>query len=171
MAAVVQAQIAVGAGPTISSAEGGFTFGRDDNVTSTATIPKPIATGTAYSWQKSLLLMVTSGGGTTSITDRQIKLGSAAATGLYPFFKDGGGTYAQATAVVAADSGTQGATPATWTALTTTAQTWHAASVAATNSTRNGNFVLVGLGVGDNYAGGASSAAAVPDLVLSYTEA
>jgi hypothetical protein len=171
MAAVVQAQISVGSGPTTSSAEGGITFGRDDNVTSTAPIPKPTATGTAYSWAKSLLLMVTSGGGSTSISDRQIKLGSSPNTGIYPFFKDGGASYAQATTVLAADSGTQGATPSTWTALTTSPQTWHAASVAAVNSTRNGNYVLVGLGVGDNYAGGASSAAAVPDLVLSYTEA
>jgi hypothetical protein len=171
MAAVVQAQIAVGAGPTLSSAEGGITFGRDDLVTSTAPIPKPTATGTAYSWAKTLLLMVTSGGGSTAITDRQIKFGSSPSTGIYGFFKDGGASYTQAAAVLAADAGTTGATPSTWTALTTSPQTWHAASVAATNSTRNGNYVLTGLGIGDNYAGGAGSAIAVPDLVLSYTEA
>jgi hypothetical protein len=116
-------------------------------------------------------LQVTSGGGSTSISDRQIKFGSSPATGLYGFFKDGGTSYSQATAVLAADSGTQGATPATWTALSTSPQTWHAGSVAATNSTRNGDYVLVGVGLGDNYASGAGSANAVPDLVLSYTEA
>lgn len=171
MAATVQAQINTGSGPTTGSAEGGITFGRDDNVTSTAPIPKPTATGTNYSWAKTLMLMVTAGGGSTSISDRQVKFGSSPNTGVYGFFKDGSTSYSQAAAVLAADSGTQGATPATWTALTTSPQTWHAGSVAATNSTRNGNYLLVGLGIGDNYAGGASSAAAVPDLILSYTEA
>src|SRR5438477_166778 len=114
--------------------------------------------------------MVTSGGGSTSFTTRQIKFGSAPATGLYGFFKDGGTSYAQAAAVLAADSGTQGATPATWTALTTSPQTWDAASAAAVNSTRNGDFVLVGVGLGDQYAAGAGSANACPDLILSYTE-
>lgn len=171
MAATVQAQISTGSGPTVGSAEGGVTFGRDDSVTSTTPIPKPTSTGTAYSYYKTLHLQVTGGGGSTSISDRQIKWGSSPSTGLYGFFKDGGTSYTQATGNLASDSGTQGATPATWTALTTSPQTWHAGSVAATNSTRNGDYVLTGVGIGDNYAGGAGSAIALPDLVLSYTEA
>jgi hypothetical protein len=138
----------------------------------TSPITKPTAAGTAYSWHKTLLLMVTGHGGATSLSDRKIRFDTAAQTGLYGFFKDGADTYTQATSgnKPADDVTTDGAVPSTWTAISTTFQTWDAASEAAVNSTRNGNFVQVLVGVGSNYAAGAGASIALPDLQLQYLE-
>ena len=172
MAATVQARIFTGASEgTGANAETGIKFNRDDTATgTTAPIPKPVATGTAFSWPKTLGLYVTAGGGSTTISNRRIKLSTAPATGLELHFNPET-TYAQATAVAAADTGTNGSDPAGYTALTTSDQVWHATGEAATNSDRNGDLVLVALGVSNNYAGGAGTAIALPDIILTYDEA
>lgn len=172
MAAVTKIDIATGAGPTNADAEAtGIKFNREDTAVGTTAIPKPTATGTNYSYAKTLFLNVESGGGSTSISNRKIRAASAPSTGLYLFWKDGTDTYAQAADVLAADEGTtDGATPATWTAMTTSFVTYDATSEAAVNSTRNGNYLLLGLGVGSNYAGGAGSGIALPDVELQYDE-
>lgn len=169
MPATVQAQISHGATPTVASAESGIGFGRADGVTPTTPIPLPTSTGTAFSWPKWLHLQVTAGGGSTSISNRTVRIASTPSTGLEMFFKDGGSTYTQASTVVAADSGTQGADPAGYTPLTTSSQTWDAASVAATNGARNGNYLNLAIGVSNNFAGGAG-AAALPNIIMGYTE-
>lgn len=174
MAATVQVQINTGAGPTVGSAEGGVTFGRDDLVISTAAIPKPTAAGTNYSWYKTLMLMVTANGGTSNLSNRTIRhttSPSAMPTGGELHFKDGGASYTQATSGnKPTDNGTTDlADPATYTAMTTTAQTWHAASAAAVNSTRNGNFVLVVLGISSTWASGGGSVT-LPDMEFGYDE-
>lgn len=174
MAAAVKVYIATGAGPTNADAEAtGIKFNREDTAVGTTPIPKPTAAGTNYSWYKSLFLQVESGGGSTSLSNRKIRFATAPSTGLTGFFKDGGATYAQATTGnKPADNGTTNdATPATWTALSTTFQNWDVATVAATNATRNGNYVLVDAGVSNNYAGGAGSAIALPNLEVQYDEA
>lgn len=173
MAATVQAQVNTGSGPTTSNAENGIGFGLADAVDAgSSPLTTPNAPGTAYSFYKTLHLQVTGGGGSTSLSDRKIRFASDPATGLYGFFTDGGNTYTQATGdnKPADNTTTDGATPSGYTALSTTFQTWHAASVAATNDQRNGNYVLVVVGVSSNYAGGAGSAIALPNLELQYTE-
>lgn len=170
--ATLQARIFVGASEgTGATAETGIKFNRDDTATgTTAPIPKPVATGTAFSWPKNLGLYVTAGGGSTTISNRRVRMSAAAATGLALWWK-AAAAYAQATAVAAADSGTNGSTPATYTSMTTSDQVWQAAGVAATTSARNGDLVVTALGVANNYVGGAGTAVALPDIILTYDEA
>jgi hypothetical protein len=170
MAAVTIVRLDHGPTPTVVSAESGIGFARADGVAPATPVPKPVATGTAFSWPKWLHLEVTSGGGTTSISARTIKMSTTTATGIEMFYKDAGATYTQASTNAAADSGTQGADPAGYTPLTTSPQTWDASTVAATNATRNGNFVNVAIGLSDNFAGGAGTAT-LPSLLIGYTEA
>lgn len=173
MAATVQAQINTSTGPTIGSAEGGIGYGLADAVDAgTSAITKPDTAGINYSWYKTLHLQVTAGGGATSLSDRKARVATTPTTGLDVFFKDGGTTYTQASGAnkPADGTGTDGATPATYTKLTTTFQTWHAASAAATNGARNGNYVIVLGGVSSNFAGGASATTALPNLELQYLE-
>jgi len=170
MAAVTVVNIHHGATPTVETAESGITFGRDDTVDSTTRIPKPTATGTAFSWAKSVRLRVSSGGGSTAISARTIELASAITAGLDVHFKNGGVSYAQATDVVAADSGSDDATPATYTKMTESAQSYDADSENAVDTTDNGDFLLLACGVDSSYAGGAGAAIALPSLTLTYTE-
>lgn len=171
MAATVEIRIFNGAGPTGANAESGFTFGRDDSVASTARIPKPNAAGTNYSWYKSLGLYVTAGGGSTSLSNRDVYWGSAPAAGLTGHF-DPDASYVQATSGnKPTDNGTTNdATPASYTLMTTSAQAYDAASAAATNSTLNGQYCRVVIGVSNNYVGGAGPSIVLPDLKMEYDE-
>ena len=172
MAATVQVRIFTGASEgTGANAETGIKFNRDDTATGTsAPIPKPTATGTAFSWAKTLGLYVTAGGGSTTISNRIIRMSTTTSTGLEMFFNPET-TYAQATAPVDSDSGSNGADPTGYTALTTSNQVYHATGEAATNSDRNGDLCLTALGVSNNYAGGAGTAISLPDLIFTYDEA
>lgn len=173
MAAVTKINIAYGATPTTADAEAtGIKFNREDTPTGTTPIPKPTATGTNYSYAKTHYLNVESGGGSTSISNRKVRNASAPSAGLTVIWKDGVDTYAQATAVLAADNTTtDDAVPAGWTLMSTTFATYDATSEAATNATRNGNYVLLGLGVSNLYGGGAGNAIALPNIELQYDEA
>lgn len=173
MAAVVNARYHSGASEGAGAdAETGIKFNREDTQTGTTPVPKPTATGTAYSWLKTGSLRVTSGGGATSLSNRKTRVASAPTAGLKLHFKDGGDTYAQSTSGnMPADAGTDGAVPATFTEMSTTFQTWDATSEAATDSTRNGNLIIFVLGVDSTYAGGAGSAIALPNIELQYDEA
>ena len=174
MAAVTKINISTSTGPTNADAEAtGIVYSREDTPTGTTPIPKPSTAGTNFSWYKNLYLNVVSGGGTTSISNRKLSLASSPATGLGLFFKDGTNTYTQAASgnKPTDDGAADGATPSTYTALTTTPQTYDAASAAATNSTRNGNYAKVVLGVSSTYAGGAGAAITLPNLTLTYDEA
>lgn len=173
MAASVKIYIGTGSGPTLADAEAStVTFSREDTATGTTPVPKPTSAGTNFSWYKNLLLYVTTGGGTTSISNRKIYLSGAAATGLALFFKDGTSTYTQASSgnKPTDDGAVDGATPSTYTALSTTPQTWDAASAAATNSTRNGNYVKVVAALSSTFTGGAGSATTLPNILMSYDE-
>lgn len=172
MAATLQAQINTGTGPTVSNAETGIGFGLADAVDAgSSPITKPNSAGTNYSYYKTLHLAVTATAA-TSISDRKIRFATSPATGLHGFFKDGGSTYTQATSAnkPADNTTTDGATPSGYTALSTTFQTWDATAVSAGTTGRNGNYVIVVVGVSSNYTGGAGSAIALPNIELQYTE-
>lgn len=174
MAATLQARIHTGASEgTGASAETGVKMNREDTQTGTTPIPKPTATGTAYSWIKNLSLYVTAGGGSTALSNRKIRMATSPSTGLTLDFKDGTNTYTQASSgnKPTDNATTDDAVPATWTGLTTSFQSWDNASAAATNSTRNGNLVQVICGVSNLFVGGAGSATALPNLELQYDEA
>lgn len=172
MAAVVQAQQGTSTGPTLANAEGGCKFTKDDAINSgTTPVNIPSSTGTNYSWKKSFALVVTSGGGSTSLSNRKVKWATSPTTGLHAYFHDQP-TYAQAAGGDFTDDVTSNnKVPTNYTEITTTAQTWHAGSSAATNSTRNGDYVEVVAGCGSDYAGGAGSAIALPNIQLQYDEA
>ena len=173
-AAVVQLQVATGAGPTLASGESGFKYNREDTLSGTTPIPIPTATGTNYSWVKTLALVVTTSG-TTAISNRRIQLSTTESTGLGIFFK-ASATYAQATAEIAS-AGTNGpATPATWTRATTSLQVYDSGSTAASGATgKNGQYCLTCLGVDSTFAGGAGNAVqlggSTMDVRLVYDEA
>lgn len=172
MAATIQIRYFNGASEgTGANAETGTKWNREDTQTGVTPIPKPTAAGTNYSWYKMLALYCTAGGGSTSIANRKIRFASAPATGLTGSFK-AASTYVQATSGnKPTDNGTTNdAVPATYTALSTTFQTYAAASVAAANSTRNGDFAQVVIGVANNYVGGAGSAIALPNIEFQYDE-
>lgn len=171
-AATVQGQAGTGASVTWANAEGGVTFNLADNITSTTPISIPTATGTNFSWIKNLALAVT-GTGTTNMTNRTIKMGSSPSTGLNLWWKDvPQASYAQAASGNRpASSGSNGATPAGYTSMTTSAQQWDNTSHATSSTGPNGDMVVVVLGCDFLYTGGAGSAVALPSIILSYDEA
>jgi hypothetical protein len=172
-AATCQGQAGTGASVSWANAEGGVTFNLADSITSTTTpIAVPTATGTNFSWLKNFAIAVTVTG-TTAMTNRTIKMGSSPSTGLALFFKD----VAQASYAQAASgnrptaSGSNGATPSGYTAMTTSTQQWDNTSHATSGSGPNGDMVVCVLGVDFTYVGGAGTAIALPNIVVSYDEA
>jgi len=171
MAAVVRASYANSTGPTLASAEGGWKFNREETLAGTTAIPKPTATGTAFSWSKPSRLEVTTLDAATSISNFRHRIASAPATGLKLWFRDDGATYARGNALAAADSGTDDSTPAGYTASPTTDTVYDAASYSAGTTGGKGDYLSHALGVSNLYVGGAGSAIALPNLILTYDEA
>ncbi len=181
MAAVVQAQVATGAGPTWANAEGGIKYNRADNATSTTPIPVPTATGTNFSWRRYVALAVTTIDAATSLSNRRIRATASPATGLGQWYR----TYAVASYVQAssgtmpAAGGANGATPAvngspaspSYSAAPTSDTVYDSASVSAGSTGPNGNLIETVLGVDNLYTSGANSNLDVPDFVLTYDEA
>jgi hypothetical protein len=155
-----------------ASAEGGCKFNLADSLTNTTPVAIPTATGTNFSWIKNLVLAVTVAG-TTTMSNRTVKMGSSPTTGLALFFKDVAvGSYAQAASGNRpASSGSNGATPAGYTAMTTTAQQYDNTSVATSGTGPNGDMCVCVMSVDFTYAGGAGNAISLPNIVLSYDEA
>lgn len=149
----------------------GMKYNRADTQAGTAPIPKPTATGTAFAWVKQLALVVTTTG-TTTIGTLRIKLASALATGLTLGFL-GSGTYADQTGGGAqgSDSGSNGAVPSGYAAVTTSYQTYDSATGISTGTTgRKGQFCRTALGVDNLYVGGAGNAISIPDVSCEYVE-
>lgn len=171
-AATCQAQIGTGASVSWANVETGVTFNLADSATSTTPISIPTTTGTNFSWIKNFAIAVT-GTGTTNMTNRTVKMGSSPSTGLALFFKDvAQASYAQAASGNRpSSSGSNGATPATYTAMTTSTQQWDNTSHATSATGPNGDMVVCVLGCDNTYVGGAGSAVSLPNIVLSYDEA
>ena len=163
-----------GASDSGVSAEGGVKFNREDTLTGTTPVPIPTSTGTNFSWLKNLGLEVTTTG-TTSISNRLIYFASAPTTGLNGFYKGvASGSYAQAASGnMPAASGSNGATPATYTVLATSqggASAYDASSVASSTQGLNGQLAVLVASVDNTYTGGAGSAIGLPTIDLTYTE-
>ncbi len=156
-------------GGSIGNAETGITFSREDSQSGTTPIPIPTATGTHFAWQKNLGLNVTVAG-TTSISNRRVSLSANPATGLLLWFKASNVYTDPASGNAPADAGTNGATPTGYTQITTSTQVYDNASVATSSTGRNGQFCIVTLGVDNTYTGGAGSAIALPNILLTYDE-
>lgn len=181
MAATVRADYygASASEPAGVTAESGIKFNREDTQVGTSPVPiptnPPTPSATNYSWIKQLALNVTASSATT-INNRRVYLSGAPATGLYPFFK-GAATYVQAASgnKPTDDATTNGAVPSGYTALTATtlgtAHVWAATGVSAGSTGRNGDFLVLLLGVGVNFTGGAGASTSVPTFSLAYDEA
>jgi hypothetical protein len=172
-AATCQAQAGTGASVSWANAEGGVTFNLADNITDTTTpISVPTATGTVFSWIKNLALAVT-GTGTTNITNRNIYQSTTPSTGLALFWEAVAvASYAQAASGNRpSSSGSNGATPAGYTAMTNSAAQYDNTSVATSSTGPNGKMAVVVLGVDHSYTGGAGTAIALPNILLQYDEA
>lgn len=172
-AATCQGQIGTGSSVSWANAEGGITFDLADSATDITTpIQIPTATGTNFSWIKSLVLSVTATG-TTAITNRRISQSTSPATGLALYWKDVAvASYAQAASGNRpAASGSNGATPSGYTAMTGSAVQYDNTSHATSSTGPNGDMAVVVLGVDNTFAGGPGSATALPSIILTYDEA
>lgn len=171
-AATCQARIGTGSSVSWASAEGGIKWNREDTATGVTPTPIPAAAGTNFSWIKNLVLAVTVVG-TTAITNRRISMGSAPATGLQLFWKAlAVASYAQAASGnMPAASGSNGATPAGYTLMTTSPVQYDNTSVATSSTGPNGSMAVCVLGVDNSYTGGPGSASATPTLTINYDEA
>jgi hypothetical protein len=179
-AATCQAQAGTGASVSWANAEGGLKFNLADSITDTTTpIAVPTSTGTNFSWLKHLVLAVT-GAGTTNISNRNIYMGSSAATGLALFFDAiTVASYVQAASGNRpASDGSNGATPSagtypggSFTAMTTSPQVYDSSSVASSSTGPNGKMCVVCMSVDNTFVGGAGSATALPDIKIRYDEA
>ena len=171
-AATCQAQIGTGSSVSWASAEGGITWNLADSATSTTPISIPTATGTVFSWIKNLVLSVTVTG-TTAITNRTIKMSTSTSTGLALWYKAVAvASYAQAASGNRpSSSGSNGATPSGYTAMTTSAVQYDNTSVATSGSGPNGSMAVAVLGVDFSYAGGPGSNVSTPSVIVGYDEA
>lgn len=171
-AATVQGQIGTGASVSWANAEGGIKFNLEDTISGTTPIAIPTATGTNFSWLKNLVLSVTVAG-TTNITNRTVKMSGAASTGLALFWKAVAvASYAQAASGNRPTaSGSNGATPAGYTSMTTSAVQYDNTSVATSGTGPNGSMAVCVMACDNLYVGGAGSAITLPSITLSYDEA
>ena len=171
-ASTCQGQGGTGASVSWANAETGACLNRADSIAATTPIPVPTTTGTNFSWIKNLVLAVTVTG-TTAITNRRVSLASAAPTGIQLFWKD----VAVASYVQAASgnqptaSGSNGATPAGYTLMSTTPTVWDNTSHVTSGSGPNGDMVVCVEGVDNTYTGGGGAAITLPNLTLTYDEA
>lgn len=173
-AATCQIQLATGSGPSYANAEGGNTVMQlaDSGSATTPPIAIPTTTGTVFSWIKNFVLAVTVTG-TTNISNRNVYMSSSPSTGLALFWKGVAvASYAQAASGNRpASSGSNGATPSTYTAMTTSPVQYDNSSVSTGSTGPNGELVVVVLGVDNTYTGGAGSSVSLPSLKLQYDEA
>lgn len=172
-ACTCQGQAGTGASVSWANAEGNVSFNLADSITSTTTpIAIPTTTGTNFSWIKNLVISVTVTG-TTNLTNRTIKMSTTTATGLAMWYKAVAvASYAQAASGNRpAASGSNGATPAGYTSMTTSAVQYDNTSVASSGSGPNGSMAVCVIGVDNTFVGGAGSATALPSILMSYDEA
>lgn len=171
-AATVQAQLGTGSSVSWANAEGGIVFNLNDTISGTTPIAIPTSTGTNFSWIKNLVLYVT-GTGTTTMSNRNIYMGSSPATGIQLFWKAVAvASYVQAASGNRpASSGSNGATPAGYTLMTTSAVQYDNTSVSTGSTGPNGSMTVCVIGVDNTYTGGAGSAVSLPSIKMQYDEA
>lgn len=177
--ATVQARFYSTEGTTGESAEGGVKLNRAAGITATtAGVPIPNSTGTKYSWLKHFALHVTGASSPAqAITARTVVMTGALQTGLKLWFDPTSSHTVADGTNVPADSASDDDDPgAAYTEITTSAQTYHAASQSSGSTGRNGEFCVVVLGVASTFAGtsgtnvqiGTSDAAR--SVILGYDE-
>src|SRR5260221_3116261 len=134
--------------------------------------PVPRGRGTNFCGKKTLVLAVTSPG-KTKIPNRRISMSVTPPTGIQLFWKAVAvASYAQAASGnKPTDSGSNGATPAGYTLMTTSLALYDNTSVATSATGPNGSMVVVVCGIDRTYVGGAGNAIMLPNPIISYDEA
>ena len=170
-AATAQGQLGTGATVSWANAEGGIVFNLNDTISGTTPIAIPTATGENYSWIKNLVIAVTVAG-TTTFSNRTVKMSTTATTGLYLYWKAVAvASYAQAASGNRpASSGSNNSTPAGYTLMTTTATQYDGSSVSSGSTGPNGSMCVCAMGCDNLYLGGAGSAISLPSIILQYDE-
>jgi hypothetical protein len=183
MAAVTQVRAWDGSGPTshdVTSGTGSVSFSRSDTYNDTAS-PITIPTGSTrrFSYYRQLSLYVSSGGGSTTLSNLRIKLASSITSGLEVHTLTGGASsYVQNNGSQGTSSGnypaddsvTNGAAPTNYTALSTSDYTYDSTGGSATNSAKCGKYAQTVAAVAAAYAGGGNASTALPNLTITYDE-
>ena len=170
--ATCQGDIGTGASVAWATAETGATMNLADSLTSTTPISIPTSTGTNFSWIKNFVLYVTATG-TTTISNRNIYMSTSPATGLQLFWKAVAvASYVQAaTGNRPAASGSNGATPADYTLMTTSPVQYDNTGVSSGSTGPNGSMAVCVMGVDNSYVGLPGSAIVLPSFKIQYDEA
>lgn len=173
--AALQMQIATGTTPSWASAEGySLMLDEADSATALAPpVPAPSSTGTNFSWTKTLALAVTATG-TTTISNRTVAYTGSLPTGVQLFWKAvAQASYQQASAATQPpSSGSNGATPAGYTLMSTTPAVYDSAGSSSGVTGPNGMLLVIVVGIDATYVGGATaSPISLPSLLLNYSEA
>lgn len=171
MSAVVRASYASTATPTYASAEGGAKYNREESLAGATTpIPKPNSAGSNYSYAKPFRLEVTTSD-TTTLSNLRHRIASAPAAGLKLWFIDDGATFVRGNVALTDNGTTDDAAPAGATVAPTSDTVYDATGASASSTGPKGDFIRYILGVSNLYLGGAGSAIALPNLILTYDEA
>jgi hypothetical protein len=158
--------------PAGVTAETGAAWSLDDAKSGTTAIAIPSTTGTNYSWYKYLGLDVTATG-TTTLTNRTVASSATLTTGLFLYWQaTASASYTQpSSGNKPANSGSNGATPAGYTLMTTTPAQYDNTSVATSGTGLNGKLAQIVFGVDNTYTAGAGSAISLGNLLIAYDEA
>jgi hypothetical protein len=172
MAATVQGRLGTGSSVSWANAEGGIKFNLEDTILGTTPVPIPTSTGTNFSWLKNLGIYVTATGSTT-INNRNIYMSGSPTTGLKLHWKDVPiGSYAQAASGNRpTSSGSNGATPAGYTNMTTSPAQYDNTGVSTGSTGLNGDMAVCVMGVDNSFSGGGGNATSLPSIIIAYDEA
>jgi hypothetical protein len=161
--------------PAGVNAETSIKFNKVDTKDGTTPpVVKPAtADGTAFSYIKCLAIKVTTADAAVNLSNYRVYLGGTPSTGLVIAADLTAGAYIDQTGGTGAgaDSGSDGALPTGFTALSTTPQQYDAGPDSGSGTGRKGDFCNVVLAVDTTYAGGGGSAISLPTLSIDFDEA
>lgn len=176
MAMTIVIDCLTGAGPTVTAASA-IVFSREDSVIGTTGIPVPTATGTKFSWAKTMQLEITATGGLTmsNILVGKVTNESVAGTKLWEVTSHAVGAYVQASSAPGdtADNNVtaptvNGAAAAAVQLISTPPSTYAAGPFNTTG--RKGNLVELVAGL-DNTCVSSGTGIASPTMRWKWTEA
>ena len=158
---------ATGAGPTLTAiGNGSQGFSLDDALAGSTQFAEPLVTGTVFSWLATLAYNVTALGTTSQTGVFQVALVTALPTGISIQFKQVGSYTQAASGNRPASSGSDGATAAGFTKLTTSYQSWDATSHNLSGTGVIASYLQLIAAVDSTYVG--NGGLAVPLVSLQF---
>jgi hypothetical protein len=157
-------------GPTLTNAETGAKFNREETLAGTTNpVPKPNANGTNYSFHKPYRLNVT-GTDSTSLSNLRYRMSGAPATGLTLWFRDDGASYVRGNSALTDNGTTNDAAPSGFGAAATSDTVYDTGSYSAGTTGGKGDYISIAMGVSNLYEGGAGTNISLPSMVVTYDE-